>query len=86
LPAIGHSRNNTNLWLTSAFGGNGIAFAALAGELISASFSGKPDDDAPCFDPYRFEWIVLPTIRHRTVSRASGMPVERRFVTPNPSH
>jgi glycine/D-amino acid oxidase-like deaminating enzyme len=54
LPAIGPASTLPGLWLTAGFGGNGIAFAALAGELIAAAFAGTPDADAACFDPYRF--------------------------------
>jgi glycine/D-amino acid oxidase-like deaminating enzyme len=55
LPAIGRARNHENLWLASGFGGNGVTFAALAAELIVADFNGEPDNDAACFDPYRFD-------------------------------
>lgn len=53
-PAIGPAANLPGVWVAQGFGGNGIAFAALAAELIAADFSGRPDPDAPCFDPYRF--------------------------------
>jgi glycine/D-amino acid oxidase-like deaminating enzyme len=55
LPAVGRTRNHDNLWLASGFGGNGVTFAALAAELIAADFNDKPDRDAACFDPYRFD-------------------------------
>ena len=55
LPAIGRAANHDRLWLASGFGGNGVTFAALAAEIIAAEFSGEPDKDAACFDPYRFE-------------------------------
>ncbi|MGV3479118.1 MAG: NAD(P)/FAD-dependent oxidoreductase [Sphingobium sp.] len=54
LPAIGRAANTRHLWIAAGFGGNGIAFAALAGEIIAADLSGMPDPDAACFDPYRF--------------------------------
>ena len=54
LPAIGRAANHDHLWLASAFGGNGVSFAALAAELIAGELGGKPDADAVCFDPYRF--------------------------------
>ncbi len=54
LPAIGRARNAARIWLASGFGGNGVTFAALAAELITADFAGAPDRDAACFDPYRF--------------------------------
>jgi glycine/D-amino acid oxidase-like deaminating enzyme len=55
LPAIGQARNHENLWLASGFGGNGVTFAALGAELISAEMSGQIDPDRGCFDPYRFD-------------------------------
>jgi glycine/D-amino acid oxidase-like deaminating enzyme len=54
LPAIGRAANMANVWLAAGFGGNGIAFAALASDLLSAAFKGTPDPDSGCFDPYRF--------------------------------
>ena len=55
LPAIGRAANSDGLWLAHGFGGNGITFAALAAELLTAELTGSPDPDLPCFDPYRFE-------------------------------
>jgi len=43
-----------NVWLSAGFGGNGISFAALAGEILARALGGDPDPDAACFDPYRF--------------------------------
>ncbi|WEK00561.1 MAG: FAD-binding oxidoreductase [Candidatus Sphingomonas phytovorans] len=54
LPAIGRARSHDNLWLASGFGGNGVSFAALGTELIAAELAGAADQDAECFDPYRF--------------------------------
>lgn len=54
LPAIGRAANHDHLWLASGFGGNGVTFAALGADLITAALTGAPDPDAPCFDPYRF--------------------------------
>ncbi len=54
LPAIGRAANAERLWLASGFGGNGITFAALAAELLTAELTGSPDPDLACFDPYRF--------------------------------
>jgi glycine/D-amino acid oxidase-like deaminating enzyme len=54
LPAIGRTIDDDRIWLASGFGGNGITFAALAAELITAELTGKPDPDLGCFDPYRF--------------------------------
>ncbi|WP_447725943.1 NAD(P)/FAD-dependent oxidoreductase [Sphingomonas koreensis] len=54
LPAIGPAANLPGVWLSAGFGGNGIAFAALASEILTAALSGRSDPDAVCFDPYRF--------------------------------
>jgi glycine/D-amino acid oxidase-like deaminating enzyme len=54
LPAIGRAANSKRVWITSGFGGNGITFAALAAELLTAELTGSPDPDMKCFDPYRF--------------------------------
>jgi glycine/D-amino acid oxidase-like deaminating enzyme len=54
LPAIGRAANMDKVWLSAGFGGNGIAFAALASDLLAAAFAGRADPDAACFDPYRF--------------------------------
>lgn len=54
LPAIGRAANMARVWLAAGFGGNGIAFAALASEILSAALGGEADPDAVCFDPYRF--------------------------------
>lgn len=42
------------VWLSAGFGGNGIAFAALASEILSMALGGRADADSECFDPYRF--------------------------------
>jgi glycine/D-amino acid oxidase-like deaminating enzyme len=54
LPAIGKAVNSDRVWLAYGYGGNGITFAALAAELLSAAIAGKPDPDAGLFYPYRF--------------------------------
>lgn len=54
LPAIGRAAHMHRVWLAAGFGGNGIAFAALAADLLSEGFAGRIDPDAACFDPYRF--------------------------------
>jgi glycine/D-amino acid oxidase-like deaminating enzyme len=54
LPAIGRARPGERVWLASGFGGNGISFAALAAELLTAELVGAPDPDLALFDPYRF--------------------------------
>jgi glycine/D-amino acid oxidase-like deaminating enzyme len=54
LPAIGRAANSERLWLASGFGGNGITFAALAAELLTAELTDSHDPDLACFDPYRF--------------------------------
>lgn len=54
LPAIGPAANLPGVWLSAGFGGNGIAFAALASEILESALAGRSDPDAACFDPYRF--------------------------------
>jgi glycine/D-amino acid oxidase-like deaminating enzyme len=54
LPAIGRAAHSDRLWLASGFGGNGISFAALAAELLTASLCDEDDPEGACFDPYRF--------------------------------
>jgi glycine/D-amino acid oxidase-like deaminating enzyme len=54
LPAIGPSAVFDRLWLASGFGGNGVTFAALAAELLTASLTDLWGKDMDCFDPYRF--------------------------------
>lgn len=54
LPAIGPVSNLPHAWIAAGYGGNGIAFAALAAEIIAAGVRGERDADARCFDPYRF--------------------------------
>ncbi|TCM35171.1 glycine/D-amino acid oxidase-like deaminating enzyme [Novosphingobium sp. ST904] len=54
LPAIGRSASMEHVWLAAGFGGNGIAFAALAAELLERELAGEPDPDGDGFDPYRF--------------------------------
>jgi len=54
LPAIGQAATMQNVWLAAGFGGNGIAFSALAAELLTSALTGNPDPDADAFDPYRF--------------------------------
>ena len=54
LPAIGRSSLMEHVWLAAGYGGNGIAFAALAGEMLARALTDEPDPDAICFDPYRF--------------------------------
>ena len=54
LPGIGRSAVMDRVWISAGYGGNGIAFAALAAELIGNALQGRPESDAECFDPYRF--------------------------------
>lgn len=54
LPAIGRSSLMEHVWLAAGYGGNGIAFAALAAEILSREIGGEKDPDAECFNPYRF--------------------------------
>lgn len=55
LPAIGPASLMPDVWLSAGYGGNGIAFAALAAQLLERSFAGDPDPDLDCFDPHRFD-------------------------------
>lgn len=55
LPAIGRSSLLPHVWLSAGYGGNGLAFAALAAELLEQALAGEQDADAAAFDPYRFE-------------------------------
>jgi glycine/D-amino acid oxidase-like deaminating enzyme len=41
-------------WLACGYGGNGIALAALAADMLSRELAGGADPDSACFDPYRF--------------------------------
>lgn len=54
LPAIGPAADLPGIWLSAGFGGNGIAFAAVAAEMLTSALSDQSDPDAVCFDPYRF--------------------------------
>lgn len=54
LPAIGRATNLPHVWLAAGYGGNGIAFAGLAGDIVASALFGIPDPDLECFDPYRF--------------------------------
>jgi len=54
LSAIGRSSLLPHVWLAAGHGGNGIAFAGLAAELLEGELFSTPDPDAICFDPYRF--------------------------------
>ncbi|MDP3659694.1 MAG: FAD-dependent oxidoreductase [Phenylobacterium sp.] len=67
LPAIGKAKDHDRLWLACGFGGNGVTFASLAAEIIASALDGRPDPDAICFSPYRFETdnAVQPISAHR---------------------
>lgn len=54
LPGIGRSSSMPHVWLAAGFGGNGIAFASLAADLLERELQGGTDPDRECFDPYRF--------------------------------
>lgn len=60
LPAIGPAANSDNVWITAGFGGNGIAFAALASEILSADLNGTSDADTRFFAPGRFSQSAQP--------------------------
>lgn len=49
------ARPGERVWLASGFGGNGVSFAALGAELLTAELAGVPDPDLALFDPYRFD-------------------------------
>ncbi|MBB3939117.1 glycine/D-amino acid oxidase-like deaminating enzyme [Novosphingobium fluoreni] len=55
LPAIGPVATMPNVWMAAGFGGNGIAFASLAAQMLERELGGEPDPDRDCFSPYRFE-------------------------------
>jgi glycine/D-amino acid oxidase-like deaminating enzyme len=55
LPAIGASSLMPHVWLAAGYGGNGIAFASLAAEMLERELSGTADPDRDAFDPYRFD-------------------------------
>lgn len=55
LPAIGRSSLMEGVWLASGFGGNGIAFAALASELLATALTEGHEPDLAMFAPDRFE-------------------------------
>ncbi|MBT0667602.1 FAD-binding oxidoreductase [Novosphingobium profundi] len=54
LPAIGQAAAMPHVWLAAAFGGNGIAFASLAADILEHELGGREDPDRNCFCPYRF--------------------------------
>lgn len=54
LPAIGPVATMRNVWLAAGFGGNGIAFASLAADILARQLRGIEDPDRDCFSPYRF--------------------------------
>lgn len=54
LPAIGAAANRPGVWMAYGYGGNGIAFAALAADILANLIGGTGDADAAAFSPYRF--------------------------------
>lgn len=54
LPAIGEAAALSQVWLAAAFGGNGIAFASLAADMLANELDGREDPNRECFSPYRF--------------------------------
>lgn len=54
LPAIGRAANSNNIWLSYGFGGNGIAFAAVAADLLVEALTSGNTSGLEMFDPYRF--------------------------------
>ncbi|WP_278983812.1 NAD(P)/FAD-dependent oxidoreductase [Sphingobium yanoikuyae] len=55
LPAIGSVATMPNVWMAAGFGGNGIAFASLAAQMLERELGGEADPDRDCFSPYRFD-------------------------------
>lgn len=56
LPAIGAAAGGEGrIWLSYGFGGNGIAFAAVAGDILPGAIAGQEHPAFEWFDPYRFE-------------------------------
>ncbi|WP_176599369.1 MULTISPECIES: FAD-binding oxidoreductase [Sphingobium] len=55
LPAIGASSLMRHVWIAAGYGGNGIAFASLAAEILERELAGEADPDRDAFDPYRFD-------------------------------
>ena len=49
LPYIGAYRNLTNSFFALGFGGNGITFSQVAGEIIASLIRGKKNKDANVF-------------------------------------
>ena len=55
LPVIGPSQNNPNIYLDLCTGGNGLAFAVLAADMLAGLYSGNPNQDMNLFAPDRSE-------------------------------
>ncbi|CAM5530185.1 NAD(P)/FAD-dependent oxidoreductase [Sphingobium scionense] len=55
LPAIGATSLMPHVWLAAGYGGNGIAFASLAAQMLERELAGEADPDRDAFDPYRFD-------------------------------
>lgn len=53
VPAIGPARNMDNVTLAYGYGGNGVTFASLGADLVTAIVRGEVDPAAQWFDPYR---------------------------------
>ena len=49
LPYIGEHKKFPNSYFSLGFGGNGITFSQVAGEMIAAMIKGKKNKDAPIF-------------------------------------
>lgn len=65
LPAIGATSLMPHVWLAAGYGGNGIAFAALAAQMLERELAGEADPDREAFDPYRFD----SSLRQRATER-----------------
>lgn len=53
LPAIGAARNMDRVTLAYGYGGNGVSFASLGADVVTAIVQGVDDTTAAYFDPYR---------------------------------
>lgn len=58
-PAIGRSSLMPDAWITAGYGGNGIAFASPAAQMLEREIAGEPDPDRYALDPYRFDENVM---------------------------
>ena len=55
LPVIGRCPTQPHTWFALGFGGNGITFSIIAGQLIRAGILGEGDPDAELYGFERLE-------------------------------